>query len=276
MEARSRSPPGASPRSATATATAVTIVDTRPLVVIPCHNEEKRLDPIRLRVLSESGRVRLLFVDDGSTDGTSAVLDRFARTSDDVGVLLIPANVGKAEAIRQGLLRGLDEGAPIMGYFDADLATPPEELLRLLELLESRDDLEFVLAARVALLGRRIRRRAHRHYLGRVFATLASLILGIPVYDTQCGAKAFRVSPGLREAITVPFRSSWVFDVELIGRLLHGTSTTPPVPLAAFVEMPLREWRDVSGSGLRFGDMARAFIDLMVVGYRLGRWRGSD
>ena len=61
------------------------VVDTRPLVVIPCHNEEKRLDPIRLRVLSESGRVRLLFVDDGSTDGTSAVLDRFARTSDDVG-----------------------------------------------------------------------------------------------------------------------------------------------------------------------------------------------
>jgi dolichyl-phosphate beta-glucosyltransferase len=132
------------------------------------------------------------------------------------------------------------------------------------------------MAARVRLLGRRIERRATRHYLGRLFATMTSLFLRIPVYDTQCGAKAFRVSPAVREAIAEPFGSSWVFDVELIGRLLHGTKTAPPVPLAAFVEMPLREWRDVSGSELGFRDMARAFVDLLVVGYRLGRWRGSD
>ena len=246
-----------------------TSADSRSLVVIPCHNEEKRLDPTRLRALTQSGRVRILFVDDGSTDGTAALLERLDGASEDVSLLRLPQNVGKAEAIRRGLLLGLDEGAPILGYYDADLATPPEEMLRLLELLESRVDLGFVLAARVALLGRRIRRRAYRHYLGRVFATFASLILGIPVYDTQCGAKAFRASPALREAITVPFRSSWVLDVELIGRLLRGTRTAPPVPLAAFEEMPLREWHDVSGSRLRFRDMARALVDLFVVGYRM-------
>ena len=158
-----------------------------------------------------------------------------------------------------------------MGYYDADLATPPEELLRLLALLENRTDLEFVLAARVGLLGRRIERRMLRHYLGRVFASIASAILRIPVYDTQCGAKAFRVSPAVREAISSPFRSSWVFDVELIGRLLRGTRTVEPVPLSAFEEMPLRAWRDVSGSRLRLVDMARALVDLLMVGAALNR-----
>ncbi len=241
-----------------------------PLIVVPCHNEERRLDLALFESLVESGRLRLLFVDDGSTDGTYAALERLASRRGEVDVLRLPLNVGKAEAVRQGLLRGV-RAAPIVGYYDADLATPPAELLRLVDLLEDRDDLEFVLAARVLLLGRRIQRRSWRHYLGRIFATLAALSLRIPVYDTQCGAKAFRTSPALQEAIGVPFRSSWAFDVELIGRLLRGTDTAPPVPLAAFEEMPLREWRDVSGSRLDVRGMARALIDLLVVGVRLRR-----
>jgi hypothetical protein len=181
--------------------------------------------------------------------------------------------VGKAEAIRRGLLQGMGEGASTLGYLDADLATPPGELLRMLDLLESRPDLSFVLASRVALLGRRIARRARRHYLGRVFATFASIFLRIPVYDTQCGAKVFRASPAIEAALATPFRSSWVFDVELIGRLLGGSSTVDPVPLDEFEEMPLREWHDVSGSRLGLGGMARAAVDLAVVGYRLNRPR---
>ena len=142
----------------------------------------------------------------------------------------------------------------------------------MVDLLESRPDLEFVMAARVALLGRHIRRRATRHYLGRVFATFASLTLRIPVYDTQCGAKVFRASPAVRSAVADPFRSSWVFDVELIGRLLarHGWRRRR-CRSDAFEEMPLLEWRDVSGSRLRIRDMARAFADLLAVAIRLHR-----
>jgi glycosyltransferase involved in cell wall biosynthesis len=246
------------------------VTDARPFIVVPCFNEEHRLDVARLGELADSGRVRLLFVDDGSTDGTAGVLDDL-RARVGVEVLRIPQNVGKAEAIRRGLLHCVDQAAPFLGYYDADLATPPGELVRLVELLESRPDLEFVLAARVSLLGRRIQRRALRHYLGRVFATYAALILRIPVYDTQCGAKAFRTSPAVREAIAEPFRSKWVFDVELIGRLLRGTATAEPVPLSAFEEMPLREWRDVPGSRLGLRGMVRASIDLFVLGIRLRR-----
>jgi dolichyl-phosphate beta-glucosyltransferase len=246
------------------------VADGRALVVIPCYNEERRLDIERLALLAESDRVRLLFVDDGSTDGTAAILGRL-RGSASAEVLTMPQNVGKAEAIRRGLVQALDSSASIIGYYDADLATPPSELIRLVHLLESRPDLEFVMAARVALLGRQIQRHARRHYLGRIFATGASLILHIPVYDTQCGAKVFRASPVVREAFASPFRSTWVFDVELIGRLLRGSETAAPLPLSAFEEMPLREWRDVPGSRLGLFQMARAAIDLAVVGLRLHR-----
>lgn len=239
---------------------------TLPLVVIPCFNEEARLDIERLGRLAESGRVALLFVDDGSDDGTAALLRRLQDASSSTDVLTLPHNVGKAEAIRRGLLQGIDSGAPVVGYYDADLATPPDELLRLIELLETRPDLEFVMAARVALLGRRVQRHAARHYLGRVFATVAALTLRIPVYDTQCGAKALRVSTAVREAISEPFRSTWVFDVELIGRLLRGSGSAEPIPLAAFEEMPLLAWSDVPGSRLRISGMVRSFVDLLVVG----------
>ena len=123
------------------------------------------------------------------------------------------------------------------------------------------------MAARVGLLGRTIERRAARHYLGRVFATFASLALRLRVYDTQCGAKLFRVTPGVVDALSRPFRSSWVFDVELIGRLLRTSAA--PLPETAFEEVPLLEWHDVSGSKLGALEMARAAADLAVVAAEL-------
>lgn len=247
-----------------------------PLVVIPCYNEEQRLDVAQLASLAESGRVRLLFVNDGSTDATLQVLTTLSNSTDAAEVLDLPRNVGKAEAVRRGLIHGVDSGAPIIGYYDADLATPPKELLRLLTVLDDRPDVSFVMAARVALLGRRIDRTTARHYLGRVFATLASVMLGIRVYDTQCGAKVFRVTPAVVESISRPFRSSWVFDVELIGRLIGGSKSVDPVPAAAFEEVPLWEWQDVTGSKLTVVDMVRALVDLIVVGagLRAARLRG--
>ena len=158
----------------------------------------------------------------------------------------------------------------MIGYYDADLATPPPELLRLIGVLDDRPDVSFVMAARVALLGRTIERRAVRHYLGRVCASAASIVLRLRVYDTQCGAKVFRVTPAVIDSISRPFRSSWVFDVELIGRMLHPVSGNP-MAANSFEEVPLREWRDISGSKLGVAGMARAFVDLMIVGVELNR-----
>src|SRR5690606_14715992 len=118
-------------------------------------------------------------------------------------------------AVRHGL-RQLVPDCAVVGYLDADLATPVDEFRRLKDLLTARPDCQAVLASRVALLGHSVHRHATRHYLGRLYATGASLALGVPVYDTQCGAKLFRTNPALRAALTVPFPDRWSFDVELL------------------------------------------------------------
>jgi dolichyl-phosphate beta-glucosyltransferase len=242
-----------------------------PLVVVPCYNEAQRLDVESFATLARSDRLRLLFVNDGSTDDTGRVLATLEDSTSNVEVLDLPRNVGKAEAVRLGLARGVELRAPIIGYYDADLATPPHELLRLLDVLESRGDLSVVTAARVALLGRRIVRRRSRHYLGRVFATMAAVVLRLVVYDTQCGAKLFRVTPAFVAATATPFRSRWIFDVELFGRLLRGTDSAEPVPPSAFQEVPLWEWHHISGSHLGAREMARALLDLAMLEVRLNR-----
>ena len=135
-----------------------------------------------------------------------------------------------------------------------------------------RPGVQVAIGARVGLLGKDIHRSAVRHYLGRVFATAASLILQARIYDTQCGAKLFRATPTLAAALAQPFISRWAFDVELLGRLLAGEVGAPPLPLDAIVEVPLDVWHDVKGSKLGPGGMARTAKDLARIGLDLA-WR---
>ena len=248
---------------------------TRPVVVVPCFNEERRLDPQGFLGLGSQG-IELLFVDDGSTDNTRAALGRLCSQLGAHGVaarlLSLDRNGGKGDAIRRGMLSALEAGASILGYFDADLATPPAELMRLVNTLTVRPA-DVVLGARVVLLGSAIQRRSARHYLGRVFATAAACILGIPVYDTQCGAKVFRRTAALEQALSQPFAGRWAFDVELLGRLHAGTRTVPGVPLSRFVEVPLHEWRDVSGSTLTALAFPLLGIELVRIAFALRDWR---
>lgn len=235
----------------------------RRTLVIPCYNEATRLDRSALLELARSADdLSLLFVDDGSKDGTKDVLAELERADPErVRALVLPENRGKAEAVRAGLLAALDRGAEVVGYADADLATPGPELLRLLEVLDRRG-VQAVLGSRWKHLGSQIERQWWRHYLGRVFATMVSTGLRLGIYDSQCGAKVFRASPALRHALAEPFRTRWVFDVELIGRLL-----TAPTPLSErdIVEVPLEVWIHKRGSKLDPAQMAKAGLDLARV-----------
>lgn len=243
------------------------------VIVVPCYNEEARLDSAGFRPFLGRPDVHVLFVDDGSTDGTAAVLDRLCVMLEGrAAVLRLPVNGGKAEAVRQGMRQALAQGADVTGYLDADLATPPEELFRLLDVRALRDR-DVALGARILLLGSDVVRRRSRHYLGRVFATCASLCLGIPVYDTQFGAKAFRRGPALQAALATPFASRWAFDVELIGRLLIGAAGVPGIPVERFLEIPVRRWHDVAGSKIRPRDFPRMGIDLLRIWFALFRRR---
>jgi len=243
-------------------------------IVIPCYNEAQRLDRDALLALAAEPSVRLAFVNDGSTDATAAVLLGLAEASDDVDVVTLETNQGKAEAVRVGMLDALAGSAPLIGYYDGDLATPPEELLRLVAALAAHPDVECVLGARIAMLGTAIERRPLRHYAGRLFASAASTALGVQVYDTQCGAKVFRSSAALRAAIESPFRSRWAFDVELLDRLLRGGIGVPAVRPEQLLEVPLQAWRDVSGSGMSLRGGLDAFRDVARIGWNRKRTRG--
>jgi len=174
-------------------------------------------------------------------------------------------NLGKGEAVRTGMIAAIAESPALVGFFDADLSTPLRAVDDFIALLDTRPDIEFVLGSRVLLLGRDVKRKAVRHYLGRGFATAVSLALDLPVYDTQCGAKMLRVNAATATLFTAPFRSRWVFDVELIARYLR----LPSAPGEAarrdrLYELVLPAWHDKPGSKLRWYDFARAMVD---VGY---------
>jgi len=243
------------------------------VVVVPCFDEAARLDSARFAGFARAERsMRFLFVDDGSRDRTREVLLALAQSSTRVDVLALERNAGKGEAIRRGMLRAFELEPAFVAYFDADLATPLEELDPMRQLLLEKPELEVVLGSRVALLGRDIKRSHRRHYLGRAFATAASVVLDLVVYDTQCGAKMFRNSEALRQVFAQPFETRWVFDVEVLARLkaLSRRGAFPDVTRSV-VEHPLRAWRDVSGSKLGVRAAVGAGLELARIWHRYGR-----
>ena len=247
-------------------------------VVVPCYNEAQRLRIDRFTSFLEDRRgrnVRLLFVNDGSKDATLAVLQALrSRFPERISVLDKQPNGGKAEAVRHGMLHAIAlGGSEITGFWDADLATPLAQIPDLAEVLEQHPGLTMVFGARVRLLGRSIQRQALRHYLGRCFATTASTLLRLPIYDTQCGAKLFRITPELSEVLQEPFESRWIFDVELLARFMARHRGDPRSVRDRIYEFPLPEWTDVAGSKVGSSDFLKAFGELYNIHHRYLRGR---
>ena len=120
-------------------------------------------------------------------------------------------------------------------------------------------ELQFVFGSRFSRIGSTIVRYQHRHYLGRVMATFVSLYLGIPVYDTQCGAKFFYVD-FVQKVFVDPFVSRWLFDVEIFRRIiLMGID----VRECAY-ELPLKVW-------IEKGDSRISFVDYCRLPFEFGR-----
>ena len=234
-------------------------------LVVPCYNEAARLDPDAfLSFLATHPDVRLVFVDDGSVDGTWDVLEHMrAAAPDAVTTMRHRHNRGKGEAVRAGILAAIAQQAARAGFLDADLSTPLRAIDDFLAVLHTRPDVEVVLGSRVLLLGRDVRRKPSRHYLGRVFATAVSLALDLPVYDTQCGAKVLRLNATTATLFEAPFRSRWIFDVELIARYLRLPAEPGRPPRRdRLYELVLPAWHDKPGSKLRWYDFVRAMVDL--------------
>ena len=212
-------------------------------IVIPCYNESERLDFRAINSYLETRpQVHVLFVNDGSTDSTSKVIIESIAHQKQCSFLNLEVNQGKSEAVRQGLNWGWNQGYEWVGFWDADMATPLEEI----EWLYSFSNLEkqpYILGSRVARLGSNIERTMFRHYSGRIFATLISYGLGWKVHDSQCGAKLMHIS--LKELFETPFKTRWLFDVEILLRIKNKYGIEG---IQLCQEVPIRKWRDVAGS----------------------------
>ena len=236
-------------------------------IIVPCHNESKRLNAEAFIGYAEKNKwANFVFVNDGSSDDTFEIINYICHSNSEQMLCIDQEiNVGKAEAVRHGFLKAIDLDFRNIGYWDADLATPLNVIGKLCTLLEEKKNIA-AFAARVKLLGYRIDRKPLRHYLGRLFATCASYVLGLPVYDTQCGAKIFKNNSELKKVFSTPFIVKWTFDVEILARFGVVLQNKGLGSLENYAtEYPLKEWTHVDGSKVRTIDFFIGVKELLKI-----------
>jgi dolichyl-phosphate beta-glucosyltransferase len=240
------------------------VTASRAAIVVPCYNEGARLPARQFRDFLATAECDFIFVNDGSRDNTMEVLQSLRDTRPERATVLDEkVNRGKAEAVRRGICFALERGCDYVGFWDADLATPLSDIPEFLAVMAARPELDMIFGARVKLLGRHVERKAARHYLGRIFATFVSTMLRLPIYDTQCGAKMFRVNQYAAALFGKPFLSRWIFDVEIIARYLQQVGVE--AASKRIYEYPLQCWIDVAGSKLKPTDFLVAFRDVLRI-----------
>jgi glycosyltransferase involved in cell wall biosynthesis len=232
-------------------------------IIIPCYNEAKRLNCKAFSDFAQQNpEILFLFVNDGSKDETLSVLQKLAQQQSNLQYLDLKTNGGKAEAVRQGMLYAVkNSNSDYIGFWDADLATPLWEIPNFIHIISTKG-FDIVTGLRLDRLGAHIKRKKMRHYLGRCFATTASMVLSVPVYDTQCGAKLYKASI-VSSLFEQAFITKWLFDVEILARYIKqfGTAHTEK----HVYEYPLWSWEDVGGSQLKAKDFLKGPHELLKI-----------
>lgn len=240
-------------------------MSTSGVLVVPCYNEARRWDREYWAAFTSLSAVSWKFVDDGSADGTRRLIEQ-AASEHGASALCLDRNVGKAEAVRRGMLdagRDLADGS-FVGFLDADGAFSRTDVERLIasysQFVESAGRFDAVWSSRVALAGRSIRRSTARHYIGRFVATLVSLGFDAIPYDTQSGLKLFCWDSRLRQALAEPFQTRWLFELEILNRWIAATGH----PLRVWEE-PLLDWAEVGGSKVTRRESVRIVRELTEI-----------
>jgi dolichyl-phosphate beta-glucosyltransferase len=225
-------------------------MNSRIAMIVPCYNEENRISvDYWWELLEINEEISWIFVDDGSGDQTSLLLKKFC-TDDSRSLIRLERNVGKGNAILQGYKFALQKmpNVEFCGFIDCDGAFATEDVKNFsTTILNKQTDFEVLISSRVALSGRDIQRKSHRHYLGRIIATLLTYKWQNAPYDTQSGLKVFRNTESFRNAILSDFSTKWFSDIELISRI--GVNNGGRIEIW---EEPLMSWSDVDGSKLKF------------------------
>ncbi len=183
-------------------------------VIVPAYNEGARLPqtlPALLAGLTRlDTRAEVIVVDDGSTDGTAAVAALYLRSLRNVRVLQLPWNCGKGAAIRAGVSLA---GGAVVVVVDADLAIDPDDLARLLSLLDTAD---IVLGSRLVPAPGASGRTVARHLASAVFRGFVRNLTSAPLAGSRCGIKAFK-APVAKLLFSMTTSTGFGFDVEVLS-----------------------------------------------------------
>jgi len=228
-------------------------------IIIPCYNEAERLDLNKINELLLNSDITIYFANDGSKDGTVELINIIVSTHKERCVLIdFKENSGKANTIFKAINQISSQNLyDFIGYFDADFSTSWAELIRLIdELKNSRK--KFIFASRILLLNSGMRRKYYRHIIGRIILTVINLKYKLGIYDTQCGAKIFSKEI-INEVFTKPFKTTWLFDVEIFIRLKEKDL------LQYGIELPIFNWKDVDGSKLGLSSSFKIFGEIIKI-----------
>ncbi len=236
----------------------ITLDNNQTCIVIPCYNEEKRLDVNKISsFISQRKNFHLVLVNDGSTDRTIDKLNIIHDfSSDRVHVVDLKQNGGKAGAVRQGVLFALKHlrGCNYIGYLDADLATSLEEFEAMDTFIRNNSYYQLLLGSRMSRIGANIDREGSRKLFSICVKCIIGKITGLPINDTQCGAKVFTREIAA-DVFATPFHTDWVFDVELFIRIRQILGKNQAIQ--RLYEYPLMKWTEVGGSKLTMKEIYR-------------------
>jgi glycosyltransferase involved in cell wall biosynthesis len=222
-------------------------------VVVPVHNEERSVallyDELRSALEPLGTPWEAIFVDDGSTDGSFAALTRLHNGTDNVRVVRLRRNFGKAAALRAGFDQAQGETVVTI---DGDLQDDPAEIPRLLAKLDEGFDL---------VSGWKTRRRdpLSRRVLSRVFNRVTGWFSGVHLHDMNCGLKAYRAEV--------------VHGLRLYGELHRFIPVLAHYRGFRIAELPVNHRPREHGRS-RYGveRYLRGFLDLLTVSF-IGRYR---
>jgi|688.fasta_scaffold402647_2 glycosyltransferase involved in cell wall biosynthesis len=231
-------------------------------VIVPCYNEEFRLDIDYWNELISKFDYNWIFVNDGSTDQTKKKLEEISG----IKILELTQNSGKAEAIRFGANHIIEKHKDldfILAYIDSDGAFDLKDISRNFEIFSQKvlqEQYQTVWATRVALSGRKINRSSVRHYTSRIIISLIGLKFRNLPYDPQTGFKIFMMNRDLRKIFEKEFKTRWFFDIEIINRFKTNSGKEIKI-----WEEPVNFWKDVNGSKLNFKQYIRVLMELLIV-----------
>jgi len=225
-------------------------------IIVPAHNEEKRLPKMLDEYLPFFARAygndfEMLLVINGSSDGTETIAKEYTVKFPQMRCIVEPRKIGKGGAIMLGFAQSI--GA-LIGFVDADGSTPPAAFQDLADNIGAADA---IIASR-RMRGSQVSPRQpwSRRMASRLFNMMVHLLFGLNFSDTQCGAKLIK-NPSVRQILPKLGITRWAFDVDLLLQLRQAGYRTIEIPTV---------WHDVAGSRL---EIAEVFMEMCAALVRL-------